>query len=207
MANLQHDATQSYTNSGFNTKMGWGERPALLIIDVCKAYWDKSSPLDISSNPAAAASPDAMRQLLSAARSSGTPVIWTQVSYTDPSMADAGLFWHKAKVLDVWQKGDTRGLDACLKGLSPEQGEAVVIKKYASGFFGTTLFTELQVCYEIHSAKGHRLLTAVDPKRGHCCAMRCVDEWLCASHDLGCNAIWIQAHGTFAVKVNLISKC
>lgn len=146
MSEIKHTAAESYTRSGFNTRMGWGQRPALLVIDVCRAYWNKSSPLDISSNPAAAAAPDIMRRLLDAARSSGAPVLWTQVSYTDPNMADAGLFWHKAKVLNVWQKGDPRGLDACLEGIEPQAGEAVVVKKYASGFFGTFLFSELQVC-------------------------------------------------------------
>ena len=145
MANIQHAASTDYTNSGFNTRMGWGERPALLIIDVCKAYWDDSSPLDVSSTPAAAATPDSIRRLLNAARSSNTPVLWTRVSYSDPNMADAGLFWLKAKALNVWQKGDTRGLDAYLEGIEPRETEAVVLKKYASGFFGTTLFTDLQV--------------------------------------------------------------
>lgn len=125
--------------------MGWGERPALLLIDVCRAYWDESSPLDCSSNPAAVAAPDSMRRLLNAARSSGVPVLWTQVAYTDANMADAGLFWRKSKSLNVWQKGDTRGLDSCLEGIKPLESETIIVKKYPSGFFGTTLFTDLQV--------------------------------------------------------------
>lgn len=140
----QHSQSASYTQSGFCTKMGWGSQPALLLIDVCKAYWTPGSPLDISSNPAAAASPASMRRLLSAARAGGVPVIWTAVEYTDPSMKDAGLFWHKAKALDLWQVGDPRGLsDWVDDSLRPVEGEVLVKKKYASGFFGTTLATEL----------------------------------------------------------------
>ncbi|KAK3377466.1 hypothetical protein B0H63DRAFT_524753 [Podospora didyma] len=60
-------------------------------------------------------------------------------------MADAGLFWRKAKVLDVWEQGDPRGLAACLPGLEPERGDTVIVKKYASAFFGTTLAASLQV--------------------------------------------------------------
>lgn len=54
-------------------------------------------------------------------------------------MADAGLFWTKAKVLDVWREGDERGLDAWVEGLEPAEGETVVVKKFASAFFGTGL--------------------------------------------------------------------
>jgi nicotinamidase-related amidase len=140
-----HPATSSYIDSGFANKMGWGKRPALLIIDVCTAYWTPGSPLDLSSNPAAAASPASMRRLLEAARTAKVPVVWSQVEYTHPEMADAGLFYHKAKVLSVWQKGDPRGLDACVKGLVPGAKETIVLKKYASAFFGTSLASELQV--------------------------------------------------------------
>jgi nicotinamidase-related amidase len=119
--------------------MGWGTRPALLLIDVCTAYWTPNSPLDLSSNPAGAASPSSMRRLLVAARAGHVPVIWSKVVYTDPAMADAGLFWTKAKVLDVWREGDERGLDAWVEGLEPAEGETVVVKKFASAFFGTGL--------------------------------------------------------------------
>lgn len=127
--------------------MGWGARPALLIIDVCAAYWTESSPLSLLGNPAAEAAPESMRRLLAAARAgSGVPVVWSQVEYTSPDMADAGLFWRKAKVLNVWQRGDPRGLAKCLDGLEPDETrDTVVVKKYASAFFGTSLATELQV--------------------------------------------------------------
>jgi nicotinamidase-related amidase len=86
-----------------------------------------------------------MRRLLAAARAGHVPVVWSKVEYTHPDMADAGLFWRKAKVLDVWQKGDGRGLDAYMEGLEPAEMETVVVKKYASAFFGTSLASELQV--------------------------------------------------------------
>ncbi|KAF2102770.1 putative N-carbamoylsarcosine amidase [Rhizodiscina lignyota] len=134
----------SYRRSGFATKMGWGSRPALLLIDVCKAYWAEGSPLDISACPAGAASPDSMRKLLTAAREGGVPVLWTVVEFSDPDMKDAGLFWHKAKMLDIWKVGDKRGLGDFLPGLVPKEGELVLKKHYASGFFGTTLATDLR---------------------------------------------------------------
>ncbi|KAK4940869.1 hypothetical protein LTR10_019141 [Elasticomyces elasticus] len=141
---FNHAAATSYSQSGFSQRMGWGSRPALMIIDVCKAYFTEVSPLSLLSNPAGAAAPDSMRRLLAAARSGGVPVIWSQIEYVRPDMSDAGLFWSKAKLLDVWLKDDPRGLWQCMPGLEPEVDEVVVVKKYPSAFFGTALASELQ---------------------------------------------------------------
>ena len=130
--------------SGFGNRIGWGKRPALLLIDVCTAYWTKGSPLDTSSNPASAASPDVMRRLLTAAREAKVPVIWTQVSYKN-DMSDAGLFYAKAKQLEVWREGNTLGYDTMMPGLDPRGSETVVLKRHASAFFGTELASTLNL--------------------------------------------------------------
>lgn len=137
----------SYASSGFANRMGWGKKPALLLIDVCLAYWTKGSPLDISSNPAGNASPDSMRKLLEAAREGKVPVVWTEVKYQKKDMSDAGLFYCKAKALSVWQAGDDRGLAEWLPGLVPADNELLITKRYPSAFFGTALSTDLRVSY------------------------------------------------------------
>jgi nicotinamidase-related amidase len=142
---VNHPSSDSYSKSGFANRMGWGSRPALLIIDVCKAYWSEGSPLSLLDNPEAVAVPEAIRKLLASARSWGIPVVWSEVEYTHPEMADAGLFWKKSKVLNVWQKGDSRGLADHVEGIVPKVEETRVVKKYASAFFGTSLATDLQV--------------------------------------------------------------
>lgn len=140
MATPDYKTTSSA--NGFGNRIGWGTRPALLLIDVCKAYWTEGSPLDTSSNPASVASVDVMRNLLATARQAAIPIIWTQVRYR-ADMKDAGLFYAKAKQLDVWQEGNTKGLDACMPGLQPWEDEEVVFKKHPSAFFGTDLASTL----------------------------------------------------------------
>ena len=132
--------------------MGWGSRPALIMVDVCTAYWCAGSPLDTSSNPESVKSPDSMRKLVYAARQGGCPIVWTQVCYNDPEMKDAGLFYLKSKALIVWQEDDKRGLGNWVEGLQLEIGEKgskggewLIKKKYPSAFFGTTLVTDLVV--------------------------------------------------------------
>ena len=137
------DSYQSTASAnGFGNRIGWGKRPALVLIDVCKAYWTPGSPLDTSSNPASATSPETMRRLLDTARQAKVPVIWTQCLYKK-DMSDAGLFYLKAKQLDVWQEGNDRGLDKWMPGLEPIEGEDVVYKRHASAFFGTELVSKL----------------------------------------------------------------
>lgn len=140
-----HSEAASYAQSGYGNRMGWGSRPVLVLIDVCKAYWTPGSPLDCSAHEPTTKAPHVMRNMLAAARASRTPVVWTAVEYTDPNMKDAGLFYLKAKTLDVWNVEDRRGLGDWVDGLVPEKGEMVIKKKYASAFFGTSLATDLRV--------------------------------------------------------------
>lgn len=142
---VSHPDGASYVRSGFSNRIGWGIRPVLLLVDVCKAYWTPGPPLDLTSHAPSAAAPDVMRRLLDAARKAGVPVIWTAVEYADPGMRDAGIFWLKTKALDVWRAGDDRGLAGWMGGLEPAAGECVYKKKYPSAFFGTTLATDLRL--------------------------------------------------------------
>ncbi|KAF1998813.1 Isochorismatase hydrolase [Amniculicola lignicola CBS 123094] len=145
MAPSDHASHDNYVKSGFAHKMGWGSRPALLLIDVCKAYWSEGSPLDTSSNPASKAAPESIGRLVDAARAGGVPLIWTRVEYTEPDMSDAGVFYCKVPLLAVFQKGKETGLESWMPGLEPQDGEIVMPKRYPSAFFATDLNTRLQI--------------------------------------------------------------
>ncbi|KAJ4363012.1 hypothetical protein N0V83_010130 [Neocucurbitaria cava] len=145
MAPNNHGDHDSYVKSGFAGKMGWGSKPALLLIDVCNAYWSKGSPLDTSSNPASAAAPVSIAKLVAAARDGKVPLIWTKVEYTEPDMSDSGLFFSKAPLLKVFQKGNETGLESWVPGLEPKEGELVIPKRYPSAFFATELNTRLRL--------------------------------------------------------------
>ncbi|CAN9079197.1 hypothetical protein AA0113_g304 [Alternaria arborescens] len=130
---------------GFAGKIGWGQRPALLLVDVCNAYWSDASPLDTKSNPASAAAPASIAKLVAAARQGKVPLIWTRVEYTEPDMSDAGLFYSKVPLLKLFQTGCGNGLEKWIPGLEPAAGEVVVCKRYPSAFFATDLATQLQL--------------------------------------------------------------
>ena len=58
-------------------------------------------------------------------------------------MSDAGLFYLKAKQLEIWKEGNDSGLEGWLEGLEPAEGEEVIVKRHASAFFGTELVSKL----------------------------------------------------------------
>lgn len=148
MTDLEHPPmTPTYQPPESCNRLGWGSRPALLIIDVCRAYWSPASPLDLLPNAEAAASPDSMRRLVAAARAGKIPVIWAQVRYNKGKMIDGGMQYKKSEGLSIWQDGDTRGMDAWLPGLEAAPNDTIIFKKNPSAFFGTTLSTELQLMH------------------------------------------------------------
>ena len=123
--------------SAFSGRVGWGRRPALLVIDLVRAYTDPAGPFGLPDpEPAVAAA----RELVDAARAGGHLVVWTVVRYS-AGLADAGLFARKVPALAAFVE-DAPGDWGALT-LEPGPGEPVVVKQYASAFFGTSLASTL----------------------------------------------------------------
>jgi maleamate amidohydrolase len=127
---------EMYANRGFGNKVGFGDRPALLVIDFIKGFTDTKCPL--GSNLDAEVS--ATKQLLDSFRSHKLPVHFTTTVY-DSEMVSAGVFVKKVPSLahlkhgSNWIEIDDR--------LTPITGEVVWTKQYASAFFGTALASAL----------------------------------------------------------------
>lgn len=130
------DLAEDYRGSGFGGGLGCGDSPAVLVVDLVRAYLVDGSPLRAPVEDAAAASV----ALIGAARAAGLPVLFTRVSYR-PGGADGGLFRRKIPALRVFEEGGPLGDFA--EGASPAPGETVVTKQYASSFHGTSLAATL----------------------------------------------------------------
>ena len=59
-------------------------------------------------------------------------------------MKDAGLFYAKAPVIEVFNTSSTSGLNETIPGLEPLESEDIILKKHPSAFFGTELASLLQ---------------------------------------------------------------
>jgi len=132
------DLAADYRAAGFGNELGFGQRPALVIIDFVEAYLDPSSPLYAGVEAARAAA----ITLLGAARAARSPVLHTRVEYQTGG-ADGGIFFRKIKALTCFERGLHPAWAAFTAGLEPIEGETIVTKQYASAFFGTSLASTL----------------------------------------------------------------
>jgi nicotinamidase-related amidase len=132
------DLDADYAQAGFGNRLGWGRRPALLVIDFVRAYLDPACPLYAGVEPRR----QAAVTLLQAARQAGIPVLHTNVAYT-PGGADGGVFFRKIKALSCFERGRHPEWAAFAEGLEPLPSEPVLTKQYASAFFGTSLASTL----------------------------------------------------------------
>jgi len=119
--------------TAFSGRVGWGTSPALVVVDLCRAYTEPQGPFALPDvDPAVAAN----AALVEAARASGRPVVWTAVRYR-ADLSDGGWFVHKVPALRAFAEGAQHGWGELT--LSPLPEEQVVVKQYASGFAGTGL--------------------------------------------------------------------
>jgi maleamate amidohydrolase len=124
----------------FFSRLGWGERPALLVIDLVRAYTEPGGPF-LLPDPAPAVA--ATGALVDAARAAGRLVVWTVVRYTS-GLADGGMFVRKVPALAAFAEDAAGDWGEIAPPLRPADGEPVVVKQYASGFFGTSLAATLR---------------------------------------------------------------
>ncbi|MCF2531493.1 isochorismatase family protein [Yinghuangia soli] len=131
------DLRADYLASGFAARLGPGNSPAVLVVDIVRAYLDDGSILRAPVDDAVRAA----AELVSAARDADVPVVFTTVRLT-PGGADGGLFRRKVPALALFE-GDGP-LGAFAVDPAPRDGDVVVVKQYASAFFGTSLASTLR---------------------------------------------------------------
>jgi nicotinamidase-related amidase len=130
------DTASVYARSGIGHRVGFGERPALLIVDLQNGFTDPACPVggDLTDVVAATAS------LLAAARRLRLPVAFTAVGF------------EAAEAEELTWLGKMPGLKALAAGshwceiderVAPAPGEPVYVKRASSAFFGTPLQTFL----------------------------------------------------------------
>ena len=126
-------AQDVYDARGFGGRQGAGERPAVVVVDLIEGFTNPASALHCDTDGAV----EATRVLLDAARAGRTPVFFTTVSYADDDLERAAMFIAKAPALATLRPGSNWiEVDA---RLGREADEPVLVKLFASAFFGTQL--------------------------------------------------------------------
>jgi nicotinamidase-related amidase len=120
-------------DEGFDGRLTPGRRPAVIAIDLMRAYFEEDSPLCLPSR----SSLDAAARVLAAAREHAVPVLHTRVAF-GPGGVDGGVFVRKVPALrHLFDGGGPLG--ELMPSVAPAADELVLVKQYASAFFGTTL--------------------------------------------------------------------
>ncbi len=133
---MTKDLAENYRSAGFGHRLAFGSRPALLVIDMVRAYFERNSPLYAGVESTLAATV----RVIQAARVARLPVFFTSVRYASGGR-DGGVFYRKTPVLRVFEEGSPLGDFAA--GIEPRNDEIVIVKQYASAFFGTSLASTL----------------------------------------------------------------
>src|SRR2546421_3674376 len=133
---LQSDA-EFFKQRGFGLKIGFGERPALLVIDLLKAFTNPQMMLGANLDKEI----EAIKPLLALTHERDIPVIFSTVIYSDADLKDAGIWALKQKGV-VTLKGGSEGVKIDPR-LDFRETDSLLVKKYASCFFGTDLVSRL----------------------------------------------------------------
>jgi nicotinamidase-related amidase len=127
--------SELYRNRGFMRRVGFGERPALVNIDLANAWTRPDNPFTCDGMDVII---PGVQRLLAAARSKVIPVVFTTTAYavTEGPNTDMGLWHHKIPVEVLKLGTEAVAID---ERIAPEAREHVIVKKFASAFHGTYL--------------------------------------------------------------------
>ena len=130
---MSQERLQDNYRGVFDGRIGYGQKPAVVVVDFINAYTTPGSPLY------APGVVDAVREtvdLLDIARRNGILVIYSRVIYS-PHGLDGGIFVRKVPVLRKMVEGEP--LADIVPELPPAPQDVIINKQYASVFFGTSL--------------------------------------------------------------------
>lgn len=151
---------ERYVQRGWAGAVGFGQRPALIVIDLA-LWWTDSREVRQGSNVDSVVV--AVCRLLEAARAAKMPIFFTTWDW-DPSMPPSP---HDRKVVMALKPGEER-LFELDKRVGRREGERLIAKRYASAFKATNLNENL-------TALGVDTLIVTGVSTSHCVYATCRD--------------------------------
>lgn len=149
----------AYQRRGWGGRVGFGNRPALLVIDLARYWLDSGQQIGCRLDPVV----EAAGRVVRAARAAQVPVFFTTFGH-DPAEPRSP---HDSK-LRLSLPADTAGLFNIDPRLGRLPTEKVVRKQYASAFKGTNL-------HEMLTALGVDTLVVTGISTSHCVYATCRD--------------------------------
>ncbi len=122
--------------ASFSAHLTPGRRPALVMVDLVRAYFDPGASLYLGQDDCL----HSAARVLEASRNSGILILHTRVSYSEGGI-DGGHFFTKVNALKELVGSSLLG--DFMPEVTPLSNEPTIVKQYASAFFGTTLASTL----------------------------------------------------------------
>jgi N-carbamoylsarcosine amidase len=134
--------TELYQNRGFQRRIGWGKKPALINIDLANAWTREGNAFTCVGMDTIL---PATQEVLAAFRARGLPIVFTTTAYdiVEGEHTDMGL-WGKKIPAEVLRVG-TEAVEIDSR-LERRDDELLIVKKQASAFRGTNLNSYLNAC-------------------------------------------------------------
>ena len=131
------DTRALYGRQGFGQRMGFGEVPAVLIVDMQNDFVDPAASSTVA--PMAARIVEPIARLCAAARAARVPVFFTKGVVSKDGLTE-GLWRFKSRGHPGGrvQGGGPRGAEI-IDALLPQPGDIVIVKRRPSAFFHTDL--------------------------------------------------------------------
>ena len=126
-----------FRQRGFGLKLGFGRHPALVIVDIIQAFTDPDMPLGSEMGKEIIET----NRVIDACREANVPMFFTTTAYDDAALKDGGVWVLKQKGAATLRSG-TPAVELDPR-LHYQQGDSLLVKKYASCFFGTDLLSRL----------------------------------------------------------------
>jgi maleamate amidohydrolase len=121
---------EQYRQAGFGGRVGWGERPAILVIDMARAWVDPGEQLGSDLDSVG----ENISLVLHAARAIPLPVVFTTMAY-DPASEIGQVLMRKTPHCLTMVRGSANV--ELMGGLQRQASEVLIEKPHASAFFGT----------------------------------------------------------------------
>lgn len=132
----QHDRDVRQ-RAGIGQRVGFGERIAVIVIDMCRYIVEERSPLNCGEQGWTAT--HAIAKLIEAARSRGIPVIYSTQRTAEPYTANTGGRLLSKAIADDSAFANELWPHEILEEVEPHPDDVVLVKPKPSFFFGTQL--------------------------------------------------------------------
>jgi len=150
---------EAYRRRGWGGSVGFGVRPAVVVIDLARYWLDAKQQIGSFLDPVV----EATCRILTAARAANVPIVFTTFDHDPAEPASP----HDKK-LELRLPADTGELFVLDPRLQRRPTEKVIRKHYASAFKGTNL-------HEILAALGVDTLIVMGVSTSHCVYATCRD--------------------------------